>query len=106
MTQAYDLVIENGTIWTSTTSYPSDIAVSGGRIIAIGGPFPDAKTRIDASGRQVLPGVWHVHCHFRDPGHTYKEDFATGTRTAAAGGITMCLDMTKQHATPDHARGF
>ncbi|MFG1361602.1 allantoinase, partial [Xanthobacter tagetidis DSM 11602] len=63
-------------------------------IAAIGGPFEAAAERIDAKGLDVLPGIWHVHCHFREPGHTYKEDFATGSAAAAVGGVTMCIDMT------------
>jgi dihydroorotase (multifunctional complex type) len=97
---SYDLVIENGTIWAPSSSYRADIAVADGRIAAIGGPFPAAKQRVDAKGLEVLPGVWHVHCHFREPGHTYKEDFETGSRAAAAGGVTFCIDMTNNTPHP------
>ena len=44
--------------------------------------------------------TWHTHCHFREPGHTYKEDFASGTRAAAAGGLTFCIDMTNNTPHP------
>jgi dihydroorotase len=96
----YDLVVENGIVVSSTTTEAKDVAVLDGKIAAIGGPFPRAERRIDARGRHVLPGIWHVHCHFRDPGHTYKEDFETGTRAAAAGGITFCVDMTNNDPHP------
>ena len=68
MTEPYDLVIENGTIWSPTSAYKADIAVRAGKIVAIGGPFPIATKRIDARGHEVMPGIWHVHCHFREPG--------------------------------------
>lgn len=42
---------------------------------------------------QRLPGLIDVHVHFRDPGATHKEDFATGTRAALAGGFTFVIDM-------------
>ncbi|RLP74162.1 allantoinase, partial [Xanthobacter tagetidis] len=100
MSRPYDLVIENGTIHTPTSSYRADIAVLEGRIAAIGGPFEAAAERIDAAGRDVLPGIWHVHCHFREPGHTYKEDFQTGSAAAAVGGVTMCIDMTNNTPHP------
>src|SRR3546814_10488252 len=84
MTEAYDLVVEQGRIWSPTASYVADVAVKDGRIVAIGGPFATAARRVDARGLDVLPGLWHVHCHFREPGHTYKEDFESGSRAAAS----------------------
>lgn len=44
-------------------------------------------------GQTILPALADVHVHFRDPGGTHKEDFATGTRAALAGGIVVVLDM-------------
>ena len=38
-------------------------------------------------------GLIDVHVHLREPGATYKEDFASGTAAALAGGITMVLVM-------------
>jgi carbamoyl-phosphate synthase / aspartate carbamoyltransferase / dihydroorotase len=40
-----------------------------------------------------LPGLIDVHVHLREPGATHKEDFATGTAAALAGGFTLVLDM-------------
>lgn len=40
-----------------------------------------------------LPGLVDTHVHLREPGYEYKEDFATGTRAALAGGVTTVLDM-------------
>ncbi|MDJ0757334.1 MAG: amidohydrolase family protein [Ardenticatenaceae bacterium] len=41
----------------------------------------------------ILPGLIDVHTHLRVPGGEHKEDFATGTAAALAGGITMILAM-------------
>lgn len=41
----------------------------------------------------ILPGAIDPHVHFRDPGHPEKEDFGSGTRAAALGGVTTVLDM-------------
>lgn len=49
--------------------------------------------RIDASGLHALPGLIDVHVHLRDMKLSYKEDFASGTASAAAGGFTTVLDM-------------
>ncbi len=51
-----------------------------------------------------LPGLVDAHVHLREPGYEYKEDFATGTMAALAGGVTTVLDMPNTNpptATPD-----
>jgi len=53
----------------------------------------DADKIVDAKNNFVIPGLIDSHVHFREPGLTHKEDFLTGSRAAAAGGITTVLDM-------------
>ena len=48
---------------------------------------------IDGSNLYASPGLVDIHVHFRDPGQTYKEDLATGSRAAAAGGFTSVVMM-------------
>jgi dihydroorotase len=48
---------------------------------------------IDVRGRWVVPGLIDLHTHLREPGQEYKEDIATGTRAAAAGGFTAVCAM-------------
>jgi dihydroorotase len=57
----------------------------------------NADRVIDAEGCYVMPGLIDLHVHFRDPGLTYKEDIATGSAAAAAGGFTTvcCMPNTK-----------
>ena len=45
----------------------------------------------------ILPGLIDVHTHLRVPGGEHKEDFATGTAAALAGGITMVLALSLIH---------
>jgi carbamoyl-phosphate synthase/aspartate carbamoyltransferase/dihydroorotase len=40
-----------------------------------------------------LPGLIDAHVHLREPGYEHKEDFATGSAAALAGGVTVMLDM-------------
>jgi dihydroorotase len=48
---------------------------------------------IDAKGLVVAPGLVDIHVHLREPGQTHKEDIASGTRAAAAGGFTTIVCM-------------
>lgn len=103
-----DLVIQGGTVYTPRGHFEADIAINGEKILAIGtrSVFPPAEKTIDATGLCILPGLWHAHCHFREPGHTHKEDFRTGSMAAAAGGITFCLDMTNNDPHPTTLESF
>ena len=69
-----------------------------GRIEALldGAARAGAENEIDARGRLLFPGFVDGHVHMRDPGHPHKEDFASGTRAAAVGGVTtvMCMPNT------------
>ncbi len=74
-----------------------ELLVSDGRIDAATpqGEIPPTLSEglVDLGGSLVLPGMIDVHVHFDDPGFTHREDFASGTRAAAAGGVTCVVDM-------------
>lgn len=69
------------------------IATTNGKISEISKQPLKLDKFYDAEGNYVLPGLIDVHVHFRDPGLTYKEDFKTGSQSAANGGFTTVLDM-------------
>jgi dihydroorotase len=108
MSQTFDLVIRGGEVILPSGRRRADVCVRNERIVAIVEPDValDARNTIDAKGLYVLPGLWHVHVHFREPGHTYKEDFESGTRAAALGGIAFCLDMTNNDPHPTTRETF
>jgi dihydroorotase len=62
-----------------------------------------AATKIDASGLVVAPGLVDIHVHFRDPGQTHKEDIASGSHAAAAGGFTTVVCMPNTSPVCDNA---
>ncbi|ELZ39877.1 dihydroorotase [Halorubrum tebenquichense] len=66
-----------------------------GRIDAVAeGLDADAGEQvIEARGRHLLPGAVDVHVHFREPGGSHKETWASGSRSAAAGGVTTVVDQ-------------
>ena len=49
----------------------------------------------------VLPGFCDVHVHFREPGFSYKETIAGGSRAAARGGYTAVCTMANLNPVPD-----
>ena len=53
----------------------------------------DIDEIIDVDRNWVLPGVMDVHTHMRDPGLSHKEDFETGSKACAKGGVTTFIDM-------------
>ena len=90
-----DLVIKNGRIVSSHCIFDAGIAINEGRIVALAreSNLPRADVTIDAEGKFVLPGLIDAHVHFREPGGEEREDFETGTKAAAAGGVTTVLEM-------------
>src|ERR1700723_725209 len=100
-TLGFDTIIRNGTIVTATDTYPADIGISGGQIVAIGKDLPveNATKLLDATGCIVIPGGIDVHTHLDMPfgGTTSADDFETGTRAAAFGGTTTLIDFAIQY---------
>ena len=90
-----DLVIHGGTVVSPEGRVAASLAIDGGVIVAMGAAalMPAARQTIDATGRHLLPGAIDVHVHFREPGPTHKEDWATGTAAAAVGGVTTVFEM-------------
>jgi allantoinase len=89
-----DIVIKNGTLILPSGATEASLVVDGGKIIGImKSSEPQADKVIDASGKVVLPGMIDMHVHLRDPGFPERENFESGTRAAAAGGVTTVVDM-------------
>ena len=70
-----------------------DVLLDGGVLRVDPPATARADEVLDCAGRLVFPGVVDDQVHFRDPGLTHKEDLSTGTRAAAAGGVTTVLEM-------------
>lgn len=98
---SFDTIIRNGSVVTATDTYAADVAISNGKIAAIGTSLPmqNASIVLDASDKLVLPGGIDVHTHLDMPfgGTTSADDFETGTRAAAFGGTTTLIDFAIQY---------
>src|ERR1043165_9999504 len=92
---AADLVIKNGWVVTPDATFKGGVAISNDLIVAIGtdDSLPQGKEEIDVKGKHIFPGLFDGHVHFREPGMTHKEDFATGSTAAVCGGIATVVDM-------------
>ncbi|MBN1390539.1 MAG: dihydroorotase [Candidatus Thermoplasmatota archaeon] len=91
----YDLVIE-GRILADGSPVDAYLCIEGGRIARVckQPPVSGEYGEFHRQGRSLLlPGVIDTHVHFRDPGMTSKEDFTTGSISAAFGGVTTVIDM-------------
>ena len=91
MADKVDLIVKNGTVVTSTSEAKLDLAIDGGKFVAIANQGQlglEAKKTYDATGKYVIPGVIDGHVHFREPGLEYKEDWRTDSTAAAIGGVT------------------
>lgn len=102
MTQTYDLILKNGTVWTVGGPVKTDVGVTDGRIAGIGVPG-DAGETIDCTGLDVLPGVIDSQVHFREPGLEAKEDLESGSRAAVLGGVTAVFEMPNTKPNTDSA---
>jgi allantoinase len=92
-----DLVVSSERVVTPDGVRPGAIVVARGRIqniVPIGNaPPPHAAASVNAGSAAVLPGLVDTHVHLNEPGRTEWEGFVTGTRAAAAGGVTTLIDM-------------
>jgi dihydropyrimidinase len=92
-----DLVIRGGTVVTTEGSRPADLAIGGGRIVAIepdlAGPARGADEVVDATGLLVLPGVIDVHTHTRVATDAEPDRFFQDSVAAAFGGTTTFLSF-------------
>jgi len=95
-----DLAIRNGTIATADSTFKGDIGISNGKIVLVSNDVPEAAKEIDATDKIVAPGAIDVHTHF-DRFHSWvgmknADDYETGTRASAIGGITTIVNFAYQ----------
>ena len=90
-----DLVLLDAKAYMNEAIVDCSVAIDDGKILKVGREtnMPKSVARFDLKNLLVLPGLIDVHVHLRDEGKAYKEDFYSGTASAAAGGVTTVLDM-------------
>ena len=90
-----DLVIRNGLLVTPCGVIRADLGINDAMIAVIGTKLC-GRNGIDASGKLVFPGVIDAHTHMaaENYGIASSDDFLSGTRAAACGGVTTIIDFT------------
>jgi dihydropyrimidinase len=114
-----DVAIRGGEIVTSGSRFHADIGIADEKIVQLGGMVDRASTELDARGKIVIPGGIDMHVHLSpayvpagtEPGGVasdgpgpesepaervvgWADDFQSGSRAAAAGGITTIGNVT------------
>jgi dihydroorotase len=86
-----DLTVE-GKIFVNGAFEQCCLGIKNGKIVEIK-KILKGDEHLDFGKKLILPAGVDVHVHFRDPGMTHKEDFSTGSKAAAYGGIGCVFDM-------------
>lgn len=91
----FDLAVVNGVLVDESGSRLADLGIRDGvvAVVAEQGGLSGADRTLDANRMWILPGFVDAHFHCRAPDHPEREDFASGTMAAAAGGVTTVLEM-------------
>lgn len=90
-----DLTIRKCKLWYKKRLVEAGLAIDEGKIVAISKDtkLPKSDKKINCKGKIILPGLVDTHVHFREPGSEWKEDWLTGSKAAAKGGVTFVMEM-------------
>lgn len=105
MSKQFDKIIKGGKVVTAEKTVVADIGIKGELVAKIAKYIPQNGAEvIDAKGKLVMPGMIDVHVHLQLPfcGTVSSDDFESGTRAAARGGVTTVID----YATQDKEKGM
>ena len=99
-------VIKNATVLTENGFVKTDLHIDNGIVVSIGDcDFSNAEV-FDFNNCHIFPGFADVHVHLREPGFSYKETIASGTRACARGGYTDVCSMPNLNPVPDNAENL
>ena len=100
------LLIKGGRVINPETKWDqvADVLIEDGKIKAIAADLTAEDAEVyPAEGKIVTPGLVDLHVHFRQPGQEAKEDFESGSKAAAAGGVTTVCTMPNTKPVVDSA---
>jgi dihydroorotase len=89
------ILVRGGRVVRASGDAVADVWIEHGRVRAVGKDLaaPKACPVLAADGCLVFPGLVDPQVHFREPGLEHKEDLASGSLAAIAGGVTAFCEM-------------
>ena len=88
------LLIKNIRAVDAKNDFITDVLIVDGKIAEVESNIRlGAENIIDGTDLVLMPSLFDMHVHLRDPGFTHKEDVLTGCSAALAGGVTGVLAM-------------
>ena len=104
------MMLQGGLVVSAHDERVADVRLDGETILEVGRLTPhEGETVLDCTGMLVMPGGIESHCHLDlecGPELTTADDFATGTRSALAGGTTTVIDFATQFHGQSLAQGL
>lgn len=103
-----ELAVRGALVVSSAGTVAADIGISDGRVVAVADEVRGTR-EIDARGLVALPGIIDPHVHLEDigaGGAATADDFASGTASAVAGGVTTILDFVSPAPGQDYLQAF
>ena len=97
------MLLKQGLVYERGTFVPMDIELTDGMVTGWGASLSSDRSDVvfELNGLHVFPGFVDVHVHLREPGFSYKETIASGTRACARGGYTTVCAMPNLTPAPD-----
>ncbi|ADL51302.1 dihydroorotase [Clostridium cellulovorans] len=83
-----ELLIKSARVIDWSQDFIGDVYINDGKISEIGATLEKNCKTVDGTGYVLMPAFTDLHCHFRDPGFTHKEDIESGSKAAVKGGYT------------------
>ena len=80
------------------------VGVSEGKIVSVKKILKGDKHTV--TDGIILPAGLDMHVHFRDPGYPHKEDWKSGSQSAACGGVTAVVDMPNTNPFTSNVETF
>ena len=103
----FDLVLKSGNVVLPNGLQNIDIGITDNIISKLGTiDSSEGKQNINAKGLHILPGIIDSQVHFREPGMMHKEDFFTGSKAAALGGVTCVFEMPNTSPPTTNTNAF
>ena len=96
-----NILLQNVNVYRSGAFHREDVSICGG-VFRFGRTVSDFDQVRCCSSYFLFPGFADVHVHLREPGFSYKETIASGTRAAARGGYTAVCTMPNLNPSPDN----